>query len=152
MTKRLILGLTVISLMLVMGCGGGQPTDELTQSPTETTRTTDPGDNDSGDGDRPGDRGVESMDEALAALQMIYFDFDKYNLREDAKRALDANAQILQDNPGANISILGHCDERGTNEDRGNAETGGDSTGQAGNDAVTRRTGQAAAKYLKALG
>ncbi len=49
-------------------------------------------------------------------FQMIHFDFDKYNLRSDAIQALNANAQVLMDNPEVKIRIEGHCDERGTTE------------------------------------
>jgi peptidoglycan-associated lipoprotein len=52
----------------------------------------------------------------LAALKTIYFDFDKYNLRDDAKRTLEGNAKVLMANPRARIVIEGHCDERGTTE------------------------------------
>lgn len=50
------------------------------------------------------------------ALRNIYFDFDKYNIRPDAARTLDANAAWLRENPNTVVLIEGHCDERGTNE------------------------------------
>jgi peptidoglycan-associated lipoprotein len=46
----------------------------------------------------------------------VYFDFDKYNLVDAAKRALDVNARIMKENPKLVIKIEGHCDERGTVE------------------------------------
>jgi len=46
----------------------------------------------------------------------IYFDFDRYSLREDARHALAANAEVLRKNSGLEILIEGHCDERGTVE------------------------------------
>jgi peptidoglycan-associated lipoprotein len=49
-------------------------------------------------------------------LQTVYFDFDKYNLRDDAKAGLDANFKLLQEFPTAKIRIEGNCDERGTIE------------------------------------
>ena len=49
-------------------------------------------------------------------LQTVFFDFDKYNLRPDAKASLDANAALLKEFPDAIIKIEGHCDERGTVE------------------------------------
>lgn len=49
-------------------------------------------------------------------FQTIYFDFDKYNLRPDAKAALDANLALLQEYPDVVVKIEGHCDERGTTE------------------------------------
>jgi len=49
-----------------------------------------------------------------------YFDFDKYDIRPDARVTLTQNAEalksILKDFPNAVIVIEGHCDERGSNE------------------------------------
>jgi peptidoglycan-associated lipoprotein len=49
-------------------------------------------------------------------FKTVYFDFDKYNLRSDAKAALDYNYELLKKFPNAIIKIEGHCDERGTVE------------------------------------
>jgi peptidoglycan-associated lipoprotein len=70
-------------------------------------------------------------------LKTIYFDFDKYNLRDDARRQLDANADILRNSTDMNIVIEGHCDERGTDEY---------------NLALGERRAQAAREYLVRLG
>ena len=50
------------------------------------------------------------------ALEDIYFDFDKYDIRAKGREILQQNAEWLQKNPGAKIKIEGHCDERGTTE------------------------------------
>jgi len=49
-------------------------------------------------------------------FKIAYFDFDKYNLRSDARAALEANARLLRDYPNVKVLIEGHCDERGTVE------------------------------------
>jgi len=49
-------------------------------------------------------------------LETVYFDFDKYNLKPDAREALGRNARLLKENPEATVLIEGHCDERGTKE------------------------------------
>lgn len=53
-------------------------------------------------------------------VQDIFFDYDKNDIREDARATLTRNADalksILNDFPGAAISIEGHCDERGSAE------------------------------------
>jgi peptidoglycan-associated lipoprotein len=51
-----------------------------------------------------------------APLQMIHFDFDKYFIREDAKPALEENAEWLKKYGTLVFLIQGHCDERGTEE------------------------------------
>ncbi len=49
-------------------------------------------------------------------LKTVYFDFDKYDLREDTVATLKENAQWLRENPSFDILLEGHCDERGTIE------------------------------------
>lgn len=46
----------------------------------------------------------------------VYFDFDRAELRPEAREQLAQNAQWLRENPGYAATIEGHCDERGTNE------------------------------------
>jgi len=53
---------------------------------------------------------------AKNVLQDIHFDFDKYNIRPDARPILDDIADFLNEHLDINIVIEGHCDERGTNE------------------------------------
>ena len=53
---------------------------------------------------------------AVAALKEVYFDFDKYDIRPEDAKTLDANAAWLKSNGDNLVLIEGHCDERGTNE------------------------------------
>src|SRR3989454_8625994 len=53
---------------------------------------------------------------SIPELKDIHFDFDKYDVRPDAARTLDANAAWLKSNGNQLLLIEGHCDERGTNE------------------------------------
>jgi peptidoglycan-associated lipoprotein len=46
----------------------------------------------------------------------IYFDYDKSDIREDAKATLNEAADFLKQNSSIKISIEGHCDERGSEE------------------------------------
>jgi peptidoglycan-associated lipoprotein len=114
-TKGFIIGLVACGLLFA-GCGTSKPPiDETGQttpgSGAQGTTTTEPG-----DANRPDRAEVERMAEIIASLNTIYFDFDKYNLRDDARRILDRNAEILKTNPDVKIVIEGNCDERGTNE------------------------------------
>lgn len=49
-------------------------------------------------------------------LEDAFFDFDKSDLRADAKASLNRNLAWLKANAGIKIALEGHCDERGTNE------------------------------------
>ena len=53
---------------------------------------------------------------ANAALKDIFFAFDKYDIRPEDAKTLDANAAWLKTNADNLLLIEGHCDERGTNE------------------------------------
>jgi peptidoglycan-associated lipoprotein len=53
---------------------------------------------------------------ATAHMPDVHFDFDKYEIRPDAARTLDATAGWLKANAKALVLIEGHCDERGTSE------------------------------------
>ncbi len=46
----------------------------------------------------------------------VYFAFDSYDLRSDARETLKANADWLKAHPSVRVEIEGHCDERGTNQ------------------------------------
>ena len=59
---------------------------------------------------------AETMEMMLADFDTINFDFNKFNIRNDAVPVLEKQAEFLRDNPDINIVIEGHCDERGTRE------------------------------------
>ena len=70
-------------------------------------------------------------------FQPVFFDFDSYTLRTDARTALDADARLLRDHANLQVTIEGHCDERGTVEY---------------NQALGEKRAQAARDYLTAAG
>ena len=49
-----------------------------------------------------------------AGLNDVYFEFDSWQLTDEAKQVLTINAQWLKGHPKASVTIEGHCDERGT--------------------------------------
>ncbi len=66
----------------------------------------------------PASTGRPSLKEftAVAALKDVFFEFDKYDIRAEDAKTLDANATWLKANAENLLLIEGHCDERGTNE------------------------------------
>ncbi len=61
--------------------------------------------------------GVQSSARELQAkIKDILFDFDKYDIKDDAKPVLKELASMLSKNVKAKTVIEGHCDERGTAE------------------------------------
>lgn len=57
-----------------------------------------------------------SAKEIQTKIKDIHFDFDKYDIREDAKPALKELAEFLSKDTKLKVIIEGHCDERGTTE------------------------------------
>ena len=68
----------------------------------------------------PAPAAAPSLEQRLSEVQDIYFDYDKSEVREDARAILqkdaDAIKAILSDFPSAVITLEGHCDERGSAE------------------------------------
>ncbi len=94
--------------LAVAGCQTSKPGTSPTAAPTRGTGSEfreDPVRSDPG--------GVRSA----TILQSVYFDFDRYDIREDAKSVLRANAKSIKGNSGwGTITVEGHCDERGSEE------------------------------------
>jgi peptidoglycan-associated lipoprotein len=67
----------------------------------------------------------------------VFFDFDRSNLKSDARATLDRQAAWLQRYGSVNVQIAGNTDERGTEEY---------------NLALGQRRANSAADYLKARG
>ena len=103
-----VVGLALLALM-AMSCGG--PKDVAVEEPIDTTPVVvEP------EPEPEPEPVIEKVELKEYQLQTVYFDFDKYNLRTDAKAALDANYDLLSEFGDVVIKIEGHCDERGTVE------------------------------------
>jgi peptidoglycan-associated lipoprotein len=50
------------------------------------------------------------------ALAHVFFDFDRAELKPEARTELAQNAEYLKKHPELRILVEGHCDEFGTNE------------------------------------
>ena len=46
----------------------------------------------------------------------VYFDYDKSDIRADQQSSLQADVQFLNQHANVNITIEGHCDERGSTD------------------------------------
>ncbi len=61
-------------------------------------------------------RELQAEAERAGLLGDVFYDFDKYDLRSEARDRLQKNAAYMNQNPNLRFTIEGHCDERGTNE------------------------------------
>jgi peptidoglycan-associated lipoprotein len=58
-----------------------------------------------------------SLDELFTRdVRDALFDFDRADIRPDAREALSQTAQFLRSYPQVRVTIEGHCDERGSTE------------------------------------
>ncbi len=59
----------------------------------------------------------ETDEQAFARnVKDIFFDYDKYDVRASDQAVLQGDAEFLKSHPNMNITIEGHCDERGSTE------------------------------------
>ena len=107
-------------------------------------------DSTSGEGQTNGGVEVGAVDPVLSAeeeerqkaaelrqSQVVYFEFDRSDIRYEFAEILEAHASYLRDNPSVTVLIEGHTDEKGTPEY---------------NIALGERRGKAVSKYLQSLG
>jgi len=53
---------------------------------------------------------------SILSRRSIYYDFDKYDVRDEFRALVEAHARYLRDNPGAKMLVQGNTDERGSRE------------------------------------
>ncbi len=106
MRKASVLLAGILILLLFTFCAKKPVVKEETKPPVSQEEKTTPSES-----QEEGARKVTQED-----LQPIYFDFDKYDLREGDREILNLNALVLKENPRVRIRIEGNCDERGTVE------------------------------------
>ncbi|WP_108124821.1 peptidoglycan-associated lipoprotein Pal [Saccharospirillum mangrovi] len=80
------------------GTGTVAQDEELTLDTTESTQS------------------VTSEFQALLDQTIVYFDFDKSEIRTEFRTVLNAHAMNLVANPNMSVVLEGHADERGTRE------------------------------------
>jgi peptidoglycan-associated lipoprotein len=109
-SRRVFPSQTTVYTLTVTGPGG-----TAERSATVTVNTPPPAP------PPPAPRPTRTLADILASdIQDAYFDYDKSDIREDARNTLTRNADVLktalQQFPTATILIEGHCDERGSAE------------------------------------
>jgi peptidoglycan-associated lipoprotein len=101
----------VASFVLLAGCKT-KPVEAPPPAPTQTDNTGAV-DNAGGlldDTDAAGPTGE------LLSKRVIYFDFDRADIRADSQSVVAAHAQYLAKNPSQKVRLEGHADERGSRE------------------------------------
>ena len=109
-------GLAALLVLLVVtgACSRNRPpeTDVTTDTGADTTATVRPG-----EPERAEDTMADRLEAARGTIaEKIFFDFDRSEIRADARDVLARKADVLNQFPEIAIRIEGHADERGTVE------------------------------------
>ena len=99
------------SLMLFAACGS-KP-DTLPEKPPEQTPSADTAPVDDANATTTDSAGPSGE---LLSKRIIYFDFDRADIRADSQSVVAAHAQYLSKNPSQKVRLEGHADERGSRE------------------------------------
>ena len=105
-----LLATAAIIAFMVVGCAKKPKMEAPTKPSTTETKPADK------PADQATDQGTKVESGSSSMFKTIYFDFDRYNLRDDAKADLKKNTDVMQQEENLKITIEGHCDERGTVE------------------------------------
>ncbi|MBN2062478.1 MAG: peptidoglycan-associated lipoprotein Pal [Deltaproteobacteria bacterium] len=138
MTVILVVAFTCAAIFMLASCAKKQIGMEQAVTPAQAapTRPAPAAKEPAAKEPAPQRTGLENEIRAFES-EHIYFDFDKSELKPEARAILTKKAEWLRANPGFSVRIEGHCDERGTNEY---------------NLALGERRADAAWKFLNALG
>ncbi len=121
--SRALPALALALLVVTTGCRRNRETAAPTPAPADVMPSTPmtPGiDAEAARRDslaRESERQRLMMEEARASLlAAVYFDYDRDELTESGRMALDAKVPILSSNPSIRLRISGHTDARGSDE------------------------------------
>lgn len=124
MHRKWIILIALAALLVVTGCAKEEP--QAAPPPVETEPpppppAPPPEPETVDEVEKKPEPTVAEMEENLRSqglLGDVFFDFDKADLRPDARERLAKNAEFMlsEEGRGTRWKIEGHCDERGTNE------------------------------------
>lgn len=103
----------LVMLVAISGCATQQTTD----SEPAPTRAGDPDAERKPLSEKSGTEAEPLDDDAVAALEeVVYFDYDRDEVKQEYRELIAAHAQFLRDNPQSRVKLGGHADERGSRE------------------------------------
>jgi peptidoglycan-associated lipoprotein len=135
--RHVILAATALAAVSLAGCAKKAPESLPPQPANVAEAQNNGGEVPSGVSNTPIPGSNADFVTQMNGKNVIYFDTDKYDIDDADAAALRTQAQFLQRYPDRQITIEGHCDERGTREY---------------NLALGERRANAAKNYLASLG
>ena len=111
--KNIVLTTVLIASLGFMAACKTKPEPAPTPPPPQTTSDT------SGVGDAGAtvdDTATGGPTGELLSKRVVYFDFDRADIRADSQTVVAAHAAYLAKNPAQKVRLEGHADERGSRE------------------------------------
>jgi peptidoglycan-associated lipoprotein len=113
MKKNLIsVSILLATLALLAGCSSKKP--DVPPPPPAPTTDTSTGVEDPNAS--IGDDALMGPSGELLSKRIVYFDFDRAEIRGDSQSVVAAHAAYLAKNPNQKVRLEGHADERGSRE------------------------------------
>lgn len=117
-TWRILLALVIA--LAISGCKTTKPETDTTPAATDTTDSTSKaGEVTTSAAPDPRDysdaRNFDNS-ESLLSKRVIYFDFDKSEVKSEYRAIIAAHATYVSNHSSARVTLEGHADERGTRE------------------------------------
>ena len=111
MKNVVLTAVLLTSLALLAGC----PSKKPDQPPPPPQSTTDTSGVDNA-GATVDDTESSGPSGELLSKRVVYFDFDRADIRADSQAVVGAHAAFLAKNPAQKVRLEGHADERGSRE------------------------------------
>ncbi len=102
----------LVTVALLAGCGP-KKAEVPPAPPTPTTDTTGVENADALAGDTSATMGPSGE---LLSKRIVFFDFDRADIRADSQSVVAAHSAYLAKNPNQKVRLEGHADERGSRE------------------------------------
>ena len=114
MKNTISVTLLVASLALFAAGCKTKPTDAPAQGPA-TTSTSDTSGLDTS-AVSSDDTAIQGPSGELLSQRIVFFDFDRADIRADSQSIVTAHAAFLAKSPNVKVRLEGHADERGSRE------------------------------------
>ncbi len=115
--KKIFLVSVAVSAIILGGCApageGEEVVDEGLEVAEDGTEVTDTTDTTASGGTET----ITPISVGGSTGPVVYFDFDKYNIKPEMQAVVNAGANLAKGQAGnVQLSVEGHCDEWGTDE------------------------------------
>jgi peptidoglycan-associated lipoprotein len=111
---------SLFALSLIAGCASEAKKDEAAPAASGAAAASPaaPGAAPAARGAQSGSVAGNSLNDPKSILfkRSVFYEFDQANVKTNYRSLVEAHAGYLRDHPGANITIEGNCDERGSRE------------------------------------